>query len=236
MSLQDAKKFYLVDSSNINNILSRHESAERLKPIQKKELSRLDTLMSSVLNDSKLSDVEKVLEYNRVLTEFQEVATTKPKIAKETPQATASDTNITQNGDSDNLGNYNYLLGVIKQYNKKADNLMSLLTKSKQLKLSDRGEVIIKGKKIPNSNITDLLNRAVNSRPPKLKTHITPGWEEFHTLLREQNIPQSLLYKKIESPNKTTKVRKPVSYHIKQLDKWSPYDSTKNAKKRKRSN
>ena len=48
----------------------------------------------------------------------------------------------------------------------------------------------IDGSKLDNSNISDLLNGAVNS---KVDLDNVPGWREFASLLHNSNVPKSML-------------------------------------------
>lgn len=233
--MQNTKKFYLIDSSNIDQLLNKHQSKERLKPIQKKELSRLDELMSDIISNPSLTDSEKVTEYNKVLAEFQDVAVINPKTLKHTTQLTIPTTSTTTNTEDleeKDSKEHEYLLRILKGNNKKVKDLMKILNNSNQIKLTNKGEVIIKDKKIPNSNITDLLNRAVNSKQSKVNSIITPAWNEFQELLEELNIPKSIVKKQQQTPVKTpSKAARPRRL-LKQLKRWSPYDYTENAKQK----
>ena len=59
------------------------------------------------------------------------------------------------------------------------------------LKFNDRGELIDEaGKVIPSSRVEDLIQHAVRDR----RRNMTPlGWDQFRNLLREHNVPKSIL-------------------------------------------
>lgn len=229
MSLKDAKKFFLIDPTNVNQLTNLIQSSNRLQPIQSSEIKRLDSSMLDILNNNNLTTTEKVEQYNKILVEFQNTTSSKPQISDETKNTFK--TNQTENDKEDS---YNYLLGIPTQYKTKADKLMSMLINSNKIKISKTGSVTINGESIPGSNITDLVNKAVNSRVtfPHL-----PGWSNFEELIIEQNVPQSLLSVKVEPSVKKADIKsvpktstskpknsQPHSPKIVALRKWLPHD------------
>ena len=114
---------------------------------------------------------------------------------------------------------------------------MSLLDASNDIKVFDNGEIAIKSEKIPNSNISDLLNKAIN---PYHKVDQLAGWEKFQSLLKETNVPRSLVVTRSNPPNinnDTTpkKVYKRSPTISTKVKRWTPYDTKQNAKTKKTS-
>lgn len=231
----EATKFLLVDASNIDKLFKSQEHKERLTPMVNKELKHLDRLLLEIINNNTLSEEEKVVKYNKVLAEFQSVSkeAIKPILKKSIVEAPkqAETTEVKKS-------TYNPTIGITQRYKSKAETLMSLLRGSGAIDVSNTGEVIIKNEKIPYSNISDLLNKAIN---PQYNIDRTPGWEKFESLLTDLNVPQSLLGKaKSKSISKaaTPKVvhKKPSTLTIhneRSMRKWTPYDSPKNVRKQK---
>ena len=182
MSSHDIKKFYLIDSSQLadSNIVK-----QRLTPMVNREKKRLDLLMLEVLNNDTLSEDEKVREYNRILMQFQ-------SLEKQSPTNTSypSSTIRPQSHDQQEKSAYDPLIAVTKQYRNQADSLLSLLKKSNNFSIAGTGEVIINDEKLEGSNISDMLNKAVN---PKSKLTDIPGWNKFYDFMRDQNLPKSLV-------------------------------------------
>ena len=103
------------------------------------------------------------------------------------------------------------------------------LLKDTNVSFDNSGEISIHNQKIPHSNISDLLNKAVN---PNCKISNLPGWESFKTVLADANIPQSLLVSKTsKASNQYATTKKPVKSpstpvrNTRLLQRWTPYDS-----------
>lgn len=228
--MQDSQKFLLLEAKDVDKLLREKTTTERLQPLQTRELHKLDRSMLEVLNDSSLSEHDKVKKYNSILTEFQSVIDYKPRSAVLNNQPRKEDKK-----------QYNSTLGIPIQFKKRAQSLLSYLTDRGDLTLSDNGEVYIKGSYKRGSNITDILNKAVN---PKSKLTNPIGWEDFTKLLQENNVPQSLLAAKVQkeetsyptaqSPQKAEKKRSSrIPRPNNELQNWITHDSP-NASKKKR--
>jgi len=221
---EDAKKFLLIDASNIDQLMKHTKQNERLIPIEKRELKRIDKFMLDIINNSALTEDEKVMEYNKVLTEFQSLS----NIRSMEPSQTKTVQNEKQQVDKI-TSDYDATVGVQQRYKNKANNVMSLLKMSKQFDITNSGELIVNNEKINGSNISDLLNKAIN---PNHNVQDIPGWEEFQEILIKSNIPKSLLATNILKPIKhDTPIAKqhnkiePTMKHNKMLRKWKPYDA-----------
>lgn len=210
MNLQEAKKFYLIDASQIP---SAELSGERLQPLAKRELHKLDRLMLEIANSEDLSQLQKVNEYNKVLSEFQYIEDKVRGHAINAPVPVAPTEPNVQIKDS-----YDPLLGISQPYHNKAKQLLSLLHRSQDFDISSTGEIILKKEKIPDSNISDILNKAVN---PRIKLKNVAGWDKFHSFLMQQHPPKSLLAAKLQKDIKRQSSRTPSQTLIR-----SPIDTT----------
>lgn len=224
MSLLQAKKFLLVDANQLNPGNNESSFLERSKPLPTKELQSLDKSMLQIINNSMLSTDDKVQAYNRVLSEYQSM-TSYPTINSDT-----------FNEPSNNIQEepiYDPLISITSQYKNKAANLLSLLKKSNKIKVLPNGQVSIKGNTIAQSNISDMLNKAVNSRANKRDI---PGWDEFEQLIEEENIPRFLLNNRYTSASSVS--AKPVSIRPRRTipvksvyNDWESHDEPKNKKR-----
>ena len=229
----EAKKFFLIDASNMDQLLKLQESKERLTPIVNRELKELDRLMLAIVNNSKLTDEEKVMAYNKSLAEFQTVAKEPKKIIKKI-ENTSTQPNIKTETQKHT---YNPMIGIAQRYKSKAENVLSLLKARNAIGINEIGEILINDETIPNSNISDLLNKAVN---PNSKTTLVPGWEKFKSLLALANVPQSLLVNKNTKainqlkPPKKLQNKSPLraTKSTRSLRKWTPYDIEYGQKKK----
>ena len=182
--MTDLKKFLLVDANSLNQFSKLFDKKNtRLDPPVKRETNRLDSLMSEIVNNSALPENEKVALYNKTLSEFQNLRHVTQ------PSNTLSQQPLDKKGDQ-TLNLEETLIPIPKQYKNKAKNLFRLLNNNSNLKVHLNGEVSIDGSKLDNSNISDLLNGAVNS---KVDLDNVPGWREFASLLHNSNVPKSML-------------------------------------------
>lgn len=221
MSLHETKKFYLDDASELKNpTLSPNVNfKERTKPLINKELHYLDQIMSSIINNETLSQEDKVREYNKALAKYQE-----------TRENINQPLNLNLNNVTSEIKKYNPLFGISKIYKNKANQLWSLLENNDDLRVQDNGEVIIKDRRIQGSNLSDLINTAVNK---KFKGYHLPGWSDFQQLLIQGNIPRSIISTDalVVEPTKVDALAIP-SPDI--LNNWSAHDDSKETDKEKR--
>lgn len=226
--MPEAQKFLLLDSRDADRMFKNKAHDERLEPLQKRELHGLDRLMLDIVNDTTLSEEEKVKKYNSALTEFQATVGYVPKPPGFPPQRESSPPR------------YDSTLGIPITFQKKAKNLLSYLTKGGDFSISDKGEIMIKGSKKLGSNISDILNRAVN---PKSKLTQPIAWAEFKKLLEEKNAPRSMLAVNVQnslqtplpshSPPKPRRQRNSPPKPAGKLRDWTAHDSKDNGKKTK---
>ena len=192
--MQHAKKFYLLDSSKTpHNNGYQFTSKERRQPLEQREIQNLDRRMLEVVNNTGLNEEQKVVEYNKLLTEFQSAhELSSHRISKPLNQMKTSENEIKadETSSKQNLRDYNPMLGITKPYQGKAEKLLSLLDSTKRFDIAENGEIIIDKRRIPRSNISDALSKAVN---PQSKLGDIPGWQEFTSFLNERNPPQTLV-------------------------------------------
>ncbi len=90
------------------------------------------------------------------------------------------------------------LMGMPKAFYRKAKSLLQHIKTTGQIKWNKRGEVIIKGKMIPNSHIFDLIRDAMK----EYQSFKPTGKQEFYAALYDSNVPTSLLHnsKRLNEP------------------------------------
>ena len=228
----EVKKFLLVDSNNIDQLFPPGSKKARLEPIANRELKRLDQLMLTIVNNEDMTESEKVDQYNKTLTEFKNTLSTKPVPHTVSPKP-SSKPNLTsddkkednQKLKEENKQVYDATIGVDHRYKPRAKKILSLLTDSNLLKYTNTGEVILRGEKIPGSNVSDLLNSVVN---PKVKAKQLIGWRQFSDSLKDANIPQSILTTTVAlkrpSVSKKPHLRTERSKVKSDFDSWESYD------------
>lgn len=250
MNLADTNKFLLIDASQLKDgklPTPDQQFKERTKPIINTELQALDQTMLSVVNNNNLSNDEKVQAYNKALSQYQAMNHNKTNGVMQT-----NNLNNTRA-----INGYNPTHNISEKYKNKANQLWSTLSNNNALKLSNIGEIIVNDEKLIGTNITDLLNTAVN---PLAKSDGITGWKTFQDLLLKNNIPKTLLHKNaltlkqsaihsdtskgtaLTSESNTNKVELKLRANKRSgnidkfdpLDRWSAYDSKENGKKSKR--
>lgn len=249
--MSETKKFLLIDPSNVDKLShlisdqvwrkndEKQQLSERLQPIHARELQALDRSMLDIVNNNKLSETEKVKAYNNALTEFRDINNSFSPIKQQPPQSVQPPISKPQkSSDNKNDKSYNSMLGIPKMYQNKAANLLQFLTETGNLKVLPSGIVVIHDKEIKNSNITDMINKAVN--PNRLNNEV-PGWTTFQSLVKSSNTPKALLHNKFSSikdetstlTDHTSRSSPTISYKNKKyIRNWLQHDSTK-AKKKK---
>lgn len=185
-----AKKMLLIDPSVTtqlemsSTLANKHLTAERLQPLEKKELTRLDREMADILNNEALSAERKVAKYNEILSKFQQNYS-----QETTSSAISTDGNKTERTVSPDY----FLFGIPKTYKNKANELKALLQNSEHIKWNSAGTIFLDGKELQGSNISDYINNAIN---PQSKLGNLPHWSEFYNKLQVINVPKSILRNK----------------------------------------
>lgn len=235
--MAEGNKFLLLDANEADKLFRKYQTTDRLAPPEKRELFSLDTAMLRVINDKNMTQEEKVKIYNSTLSKFQSV---KDYIPSQPPPPPSS--NSTTDQRSKTHSDYKPTTGIAKQFHKKANELLAFLRRSGKVNVTGTGELIVKGETLTGSNVSDLLNKAINV---KAKIDKPLGWGRFMEVVVEENVPKSLLSKIIKtddlkptlSVKKTPKrSRIPISNDRLSLDTWSSHDlptTTDGKKKRK---
>lgn len=218
--MEHAKRMILVDPTT-TKLQSEAVSGRFVTPY-KKELEGVDKDIKTVLNDTSISATEKVKRYNEVLMKYQSMK------ENETSSKTV------EKKESKTL---DPLLSISQQYKNRGKALLDYLSSVDGVKWNDRGEITINNKRVPNSNIADLISYAV--RPGK-KKNPPIAWSEFKDGLLDSNAPQSLLGQPLRTPSiqqtpvivqKTTPIRtrrgsrlpKPITPHGRPVNPWIKY-------------
>lgn len=168
-------------------------------------LTRQENAMQNTLQDPSLAATDKVKLYNdnlqRYLTYREKIEPPKFKVVDTAAAATAAalspftindDAGIKDSTTTDVEHDF-FEREIIKsapvKMKRKAILLLERLKRDPNISWNERGEAIIKGQLLPNTNINDLVQDVLRKR----KSHVPRGWEAFAQSLRESNIPQDLV-------------------------------------------
>ena len=180
--MEKVKKMILIDPTsekNVNAMATKTNTPERLMTPIKREISELDGNLLEIINNSDLNEEEKVTWYNQTLAKFQKLYNMK----RQSP--INADVRSEKSPSSDLK-----LWGIPPQYTKKAQTLLDFIQTKTDLDVGVNGNVAINGQQIANSNIVDLIHKAVT---PRSRLHSLQGWQEFKKFLEKNNTPQSML-------------------------------------------
>lgn len=155
-----------------NSIQQRVNNSIRIREIQS-----LDKNLQDIINNDTLTDDAKVTFYNQTFSKFRDLY--KKKDLPVEPIETVGLKQNSSNVMSDQL----FLAPIPKLYQNKARNLLNFLRSKAGFNIGENGDLSINGQGLSESNITDLLNKAVNPRN-KLREDLA-GWDTFKSYLQE---------------------------------------------------
>ena len=141
--------------------------------------------MSTILENSDLSESEKAQRYGETLFKLQNSL---QKAKTPSTLNLSNDTPWTDKTPSDTFHD-RILQSVPKTMQRKAKLLLNMLKDNENLAWNNQGVVTYKGAQIPGSNIIDLINDSLRQR----KGVEPKGWETFSKAMRESNIPQEVI-------------------------------------------
>lgn len=175
-----AKKYYLVDPVKYEKLVQSQVLSDSKPEVNNtfthpnvKAVGELDNEMKKILSDEKLTDFEKVEQYNSKLESYLQnfrSAIETPKrealIGKTSPDNENKNTVINQPDHP--LPTHDLIeseLALIPEsYRKNGKRLLNFLKSSKSFSWDEAGQVKYRDKAIHGSNISKLLNDAVRNR------------------------------------------------------------------------
>ena len=108
---------------------------------------------------------------------------------------------------------------IPKRLRSKSERLLDYITQMDEITWNEDGHVTIRNQYFQNSNITDLIQYAVNS---SFKSFIPEGASDFIHLLLTANVPLSLIAKQHrETPVGGSTLGIPAKIKYRDLNEWS---------------
>jgi len=175
--MESARKVALVPQQLLSTLMAQQQLNPGLA-----QLSKIDTGMQNVLENSNLPSDIKHIQYNQMMHNYQTMRDqefNKPMAINVKSDGSGSQLTIP---DDDIIG------GMPKNYRNKAKILLSHVKRAQNIGVDDKGQVIIDGKLINNSNITDLIFDY--AKPNKRNQPPAKGWREFGKALKQTNAPR----------------------------------------------
>ena len=203
--MDHAKKMVLVSPDMLNNMEQASTSRGHLMPTTKK-VNSLDSDLSAVLN-SDLPVDQKMLEYSQLLNRYQtyvkkdrqpaqiQLVSSKPPstaVADKDTEKSEKEVDVEKKDGGKGMDHVEdeILDSVPKSMYNRAKALVKKMKMSNgELSYNNRGELIVRGEPIRNSNIVDLINDVLRRRK-----HFNPqGWQHFAQGLADINTPIGIL-------------------------------------------
>ena len=204
----------LVDPRMLESLRSSSSSPSSsglVQPVVNQSLKELDGLMKEVL-DSKDSNVgDKAQAYYQILRRYlhrvdqyksQPVGTL--KLENRSPDAGNNNNDDDDDDDSDHnkvtsaatvAKTERDVLDIIetlpKKFKEKGRWLLKKIASSSDVTWDSAGHLIVRGKRIKGSNITDLLHDVI--RPRVKQTSPPKGWDDFAREIKRKNIPREFI-------------------------------------------
>lgn len=152
------------------------------------QLTNLDEHMQQILSNPNISvDVkynmyEQALRRYRVLNEQQQQPMKVEMVQPEVQPVVQPE-----------ITDFNIVDALPKSAKLKGRLLLNHIKQAPGIKVSEHGELILNGKKIPGTNITDLVHDFVRDRS---RAQPATGWHEFREALKNSNVPQEAIANK----------------------------------------
>ena len=202
--MKHAKKMVLIPAEEDYN----EKEVELPHDILKDSMHSLDDKMKSILDNNLLTTEEKVKQYARTLDDyllfvnkFKRREKGKYSIVRPDEEEDTDDEEI----ESQKFLNIKQTLEktLPKTLQKKGELIVDFIEKSPNHSITNKGEIVVNGKIIENSNIVDLVHYQLRQR----KKIVNPpyAYPQFFESLNEMNVPKQILKRK----------EKPISFAAK---------------------
>ena len=169
------------------------------RSLDTKTYFNMDEEMRDILMRNDLSAEDKLLLYNRALSKFmvfkdRHFQSSIPTVKIQPPVAAMESLMpTTMEGASEGVAapmKETIISQLSKNKRHRATQLLNFLDQNKDFTWSNSGNIVVKGKVIPNMTIYDLLFDYVT---PSVKDRNTPGIKFVDSLLAEQNVPSTYI-------------------------------------------
>lgn len=186
--MEHAKKMVLVDPRMLHQPSDMTIARPELGTLGS-TLTGLDSGLRQILDRGDVPEDEKVKLYNNYLQQYLTLKRKQTDIYnRPTPVAVSGDKAAADAPQSDAIEDQ-IMASVPKTFQKPAALLLKRVKADPAMGWNARGELVVDGNSIPNSNMVDLVNDIIRKR----KNFSPVGWEVFSRRLRAGNIPQDLV-------------------------------------------
>lgn len=176
--MEYSRKVALVPQQLLSSLLAQ----QQLNPAFN-HLANLDQNMQNMLNTSNLPPDLKHKQYNQMMHRYQTMRD--QEMNKSFPiNVTKMEAGVSSTIPADDI-----IEALPKSFKNKGRMLLSHIKRTKNITADDQGQVVVNGKTIEGSNITDLVFDYVRPR----KGWGPTGWKEFGKALKQTNVPREAI-------------------------------------------
>ena len=206
------KKMVLVDPRMLESLRSSSSSSSSglVQPAVNQSIKELDGLMKDVLESRDLDVGDKAQAYYQILRRYlhrvdqyksqpfgtikfedksidraDKVNDTEDKEDRKIDSAEALEVEKSERDVSDIINT------LPKKFQQKGRWLLKKIASTSDVTWNESGQLVVRGKRIKGSNITDLLHDVI--RPRTKRSSPPKGWSEFAREIKRKNIPREFI-------------------------------------------
>ena len=206
--MEYAKKMVLVDPRMLESAPVQRDTTTYTQPesvVIDMTIRGLHEGLQKILNNPNMSEDDKAKLYGHYLQEYLTMRSKQTKVYREaalpparelplpTPQPTAQPTAQPTPPPGEGVASPHIEREIVetapKLYKKQAHLLVERIKQDPSMSWNSRGELVVEGAPVPNSNVVDLVNDMLRRR----KSVNPVGWQTFARQLRKSNVPQDLV-------------------------------------------
>ena len=172
--MDSARKVALVPQQLLSTLMAQQQFNPAIS-----QLNNMDYKMQNILQSSDVPSDIKHKQYNQMMHQYNTMRD------QEINKPLSIDVKSSQLPDDD------LIMGMPRNYRNKARLLLNHVKRAPNIGIDQNGQVIINGKNIPESNITDLI---FDYAKPRKQGHAPAiGWREFGKALKQTNVPREAI-------------------------------------------
>ena len=195
------KKMVLVDPRMLESLRSSSSSTSSsglVQPVVNQSLKELDGSMKDILDSETLDVGDKAKAYYQILHRYlhrvdqyksQPIGTLKLDNESKVDDIPVEETEKRKEISEEDVSE---IINTLPQkFREKGRWFLRKISSSSDLTWNDLGQLIVRGKRIKGSNITDLLNDVIRPRVKRTKPPV--GWNELAKEIKRKNIPKEFI-------------------------------------------
>ena len=177
-----ASKMLMVPQDAYSRLISQQQ--EQLQPVVT-QLVNLDEQMKTIMGNPNLPVDVKYSQYDQALRRYRLL-----KEQQQQPMRVQMAEQLVPEQVPEQVSTINPVNDLPKNSRLRGQLLFNHIKRTPGIAWSENGEVILNGRKVPGSNITDLVHDFVRDRPT---VQPAAGWKEFSDALKNSNVPQEAI-------------------------------------------